>query len=193
LKSDLEEGNVNPAKSVDELKKKVEQLNKFGQQHAILRRTGNTPKNAYGVFRSPGKKGAINAKVSDRGEVNLQDSTVGSPRQYMSTLSHELGHALEYTLTGKINAETLSVFGKNLTDAEKKVLIDELKAITNKMVGEEFAKQGAGYYYQKTELLARFLQRMFEKPGEVAELAPNAVAALERRAVENPIIQAMVL
>lgn len=189
LKSDLEDGGVNPAKNVDELKKKVEQLNKFGQQQAILRRTGNTPKNAYGVFRSPTKKGLLNSKVSDRGEVNLQDSTVASPHQYMSTLSHELGHALEYTMTGKINAETLSVFGKTLTDAEKKVLIDELKAITNKMVGEEAAKSGAGYYYQKTELLARFLQQMFLKPGEVAELAPNAVAALERSAVENPIIQ----
>lgn len=195
LASDLSDGGVDPAKTVDEMKQRIEQLNKFGQSYAILRRTGGLSKKAAGVFRSIPKdmqesKQEFMAKkgISARGQVHLQDEVVKNARAYMSTLSHELGHALEYTLVGQTNKDTYRVFGRNL-DAETKATIrNELKAITNDMVGEENAKKGAGYYYKNTELLARFLQRMFEKPGTMGEIAPTALAHLELSAIETPII-----
>ncbi len=202
LKSDLAGKEVEPAKSVDELKKKIDQLNKFAQSHAILRRTGGLRKKALGVFRSIPKKErdrieALNSakgnkklsEIPPRGIVHLQNDVVQSPRQYMETLAHELGHALEYTLTGATNKDTFRVFGKDLTKEEVETIRNELKENTNRMVGEAEAKAGAGYYYKNTELLARFLENMFAKPGDVAEYTPIALKYLEQSALETPIIE----
>lgn len=179
LIEDLRSGKAAPAKSIDEMKDRIDQLNKFGQARAILRRTGGLSKKAAGVFRSGGK----------RGEVRLQNSVVMTPEEYVSVMAHELGHALEYNLVGATNVDTYRVFGEKLTPAQRMDIKNELKQITNRMVGEAVAKKGAGYYYKDTELLARFLQRMFENPGEVTQLAPKAVEYLEKSAVTQPIIQ----
>lgn len=191
LASDLKEGVTEPAKSVDEMVKKIDQLNKFAQSQAILRRTGGLSTKWGGVFRSIPKDKqptALNKKsIAARGQVHLQDSVVGSPRQYMETLAHELGHALDYTVNGS-TSNTMRIFGKDLPAEVKKTILAELKANTNAMVGEAKAKAGAGYYYKPTELFARFLENMFAKPGQVEELAPTALKYLEESVVETPII-----
>ena len=180
LKEDLMTDEVDVAKTVDDFKHRIDQLNKFGQKYAILRRTGGLSNKAAGIFRM-GKR--------PKGQVHLQDSVALNPKQYMSTLAHELGHALEYTLTGGINKNTFDVFGKELSKETKAIIRAELKALTNDMVGEATAKAVAGYYYQNTELLARFLQAMFISPGKLSELAPTALEHFEKNAVEVPILQ----
>ncbi len=182
LAEDMVADKLAPSKNPEELIKRIEQLNKFAQGRAILRRTGGLSKKHAGVFKS-------GQKVSKRGEVRLQDTVVQTPEQYLTTLAHELGHALEYSLVGKTNLDIYRVFGRDLSASDKLKIRNELKEITNRMVGEEAAKAKAGYYYKDTELLARFFERMFENPGDVAELAPTALDYLERSAVENPIIQ----
>lgn len=181
LKEDLSSPDL-PAKTPDEFIKRIEQLNKFGQSYAILRRTGGVPKNAAGIFRHG--KGA-----PQKGIVQLQDMTVQQQKQYMSTLSHELGHALDFNINGKQMNKTFEVFGKNLTPEQLKTIRNELKAVTDNLVGKEVAQKGAGYYYQPVELFARFLQSMFMKPGDLGNLAPTALDLFEKMAVENPIIE----
>lgn len=182
LASDFKEGKIAPATSPEELTRRIEQLNKFGQAHAILRRTGGLSKKTAGIFR------AQRNNPNDRGTVHLQDYVVRDPSEYMSVLGHELGHAMEKAVTGNTNVDTYQVFGKNLSPEIKNKIKLELKAVTNEMEGEAKAKAGAGYYYKDTELLARFLQKMFESPGNLSELAPTAVEYFEQSAVENPII-----
>ncbi len=196
LATDLADGTVKPAMTVEGFKQRIEQLNKFGQSQAILRRTGGLPKSAAGMFQYV-KPGNENKKgLPANGIVKVQNDVVEDSQSYMSTLAHELGHALEFALTGATNKDTFRVFGRDL-DAETKVKIrNELKAVTNEMVGEEKAKAGAGYYYQNTELLARFLQRMFDAQpnervgtlGTLSEIAPTALDYIERSAVETPIV-----
>lgn len=181
LADELSEGKIAPATSPDELMKRIEQLNKFGQSRAILRRTGGLTKKQAGIFRAK-------TDPKDRGVVHLQDYIVKNPQQYMSVLAHELGHAMEKSLTGSTNKDTYKVFGRDLSPEIKKTIREELKAVTNDLEGEAKAKAGAGYYYKDTELLARFLQKHFESPGNLTELAPTAVEYFERSAIENPIV-----
>ena len=188
LASDLAGGDdFKAASTPSELKKRIEQLNKFGQSYAILRRTGALPKKAAGMFRHV-RPGQINKNIPTKGIVHLKDEVVKNARSYMSTLAHELGHALEFTLTGKTNVDTMDVFGRDLTKEQKTTIREELKAVTNSLVGEETAKAGAGYYYKNTELLARFLEKMFVSPGNISEMAPTTVDLFEKSAIENPII-----
>jgi hypothetical protein len=181
LKEDLSNPEL-PASTPAEFAKRIEQLNKFGQAYAILRRTGGVPKKASGIFRHG--KGA-----PTKGIVQLQDMTVKEQRQYMSTLSHELGHALDFNINGKKMNKTFEIFGKDLKPDQIKTIRDELKAVTDNLVGKEVAQKGAGYYYQPVELFARFLQSMFMKPGDLGNIAPTALDLFEKMAAENPIIE----
>jgi len=180
LKDDLSNPKL-PATTPADFVKRIEQLNKFGQSQAILRRTGGVPKKASGIFRH-GKK------APTKGIVQLQDMTVKQQSQYMSTLSHELGHALDFNVNGKQMNKTLDIFGKDLTAEQRKTIHNELKAVTDNLVGKEIASKGSGYYYSNVELFARFLQSMFVKPGEIGNLAPTAVDLFGKAAIENPII-----
>lgn len=188
LAGDLTDGGVSPAKTPAELVQRIEQLNKFGQSYAILRRTGGLSKKAAGMFRhvsegAPNKRG-----LPKKGQVHLQNEVVKNQRAYMTTLAHELTHALEKQLTGDTNKDTFKVFGRDLTPEIKAKIRAELKEVTNAMVGKEKAEKGAGYYYKNTELLARFFERMFDAPGTLGEIAPTALEYIEKSAVENPII-----
>jgi len=170
------------AQTPAELKQRIEQLNKFAQQQAILRKPGGLPKNAAGVFmRSP--------SLPKQGQVNLKKETISNDRAYMETLAHELGHALENGVTGTTNTMTYKVFGKNITKQEWGIIKEELKKVTHSLVGEEVAKAKAQYYYKNTELLARFFEKHFASPGNLSELAPTAVEFLKKSALENPIIE----
>ena len=174
--------NLKPATSPAELKQRIEQLNKFAQQQAILRKPGGLAKNYAGVFRR-------GTDLPKQGQVNLQKGTISNDRAYMETLAHELGHALENGLTGTTNTLTHKVFGKNITTEEWKVIKKELEAVTRDLVGDGVVDAKPAYYLKNTELLARFFEKHFASPGNLKELAPTAVEFLHKSALDNPIIE----
>lgn len=179
LKDSIAKGDVAISKTPEEFAKRIEQLNKLAQSRAILRRTGGLPKKALGAFVYKGGKR----------DVRLQDATVSDPKVYFSVLAHELGHALEYHVTGATNKDTLKVFGSSIPKEDQTKILDELKEVTKDMVGAEAVAARPAYYNKKTELLARFLQRIFENPARAAELAPTAMDYFERSAIEHPMVQ----
>lgn len=170
------------AKTPEELKQRIEQLNKFAQQQSILRKAGGLKKNRAGVFMR-------GRDLPKEGQVRLRKETLLNDRDYMSTLAHELGHALENAITGTTNAMTQRVFGKNLTASEWKTIREELVKVTEDIEGVEAVKARPQYFLQNTELLARFMQKHFESPGNLNDLAPTAVEYLRRSAMENPVIE----
>lgn len=174
--------NVKPSSTPEEFAHKLDQLNKYGQAQRILRRTRGLRKGAAGVFMR-GKN------IPKEGEIRLQNAVVENPREYMSTLAHELGHATENAIVGSTNTNTLRVFGENIDPATRKTLMSELKAVTLELEGE-FAVASNPYYYNRpTELLARFLQKMFESPGNLEAIAPTALKMIYESAASNPILQ----
>jgi len=72
--------------------------------------------------------------VTTLGEVRLRKDIPLDDKTYMVVLAHELGHALEYQMTGTTNERTYEVFGKNLTEQQKIDLREELIANTKEMV-----------------------------------------------------------
>jgi|10_taG_2_1085330.scaffolds.fasta_scaffold00321_11 hypothetical protein len=172
------------AQTKDDIIKAIEQLNKFGQSQAILRKTGGVSKKAYGHFKFKGKGIPANKK----GKVELRDDTAADPRNYMETLAHELAHALDYNINGKAFNKTLEIFGKDLTKKQSETLMAELKEVTHQLVGKEVAMSKPSYYYYKPELFARFLETMFAKPGTLESIAPTAVDLFDAAKVKNPII-----
>lgn len=168
----------NPISSPQDFVKRIEQLNKFASSRAILRK-GSKMKNAAGEFLG----------IPKEGEVKLSQKTLLNNKDYMSTLSHELGHALEYNVTGKTNNKAWKFFGDKLDAATQAAITKELKEITHELVGPEIAAAKADYYYKPAELLARFFEKMFVSPGNLHEIAPTAMKMLEMQAIKHPIIQ----
>lgn len=173
---------IKAASSPQEFEKRIEQLNKFGQANAILRRTAKL-KNAAGRF-SPKENVA---KIDEGTYLNNSD--------YMTVLGHELGHAIEYNVTGKISQGTsgktgFDLFGK---DADHAKIRQELIAVSEDLVGKETMLAKPEYYFQSTELIARFFEKMIFSPGNLKDLAPTAVAAIELQAIKQPIIQEFLL
>src|SRR3990167_1632491 len=176
------------AKTPEEWKKTIEQLNKFGQMQSILRRTGGiAKKQAVGQFVRPGK-GKLTKRVLPTGEVRLRSEYIEPPFNYASVLAHELGHALEWNLLKSINKETFKVFGDDLTLDIIAKIKDELIAVTKALEGEAAVSGNPRYYLQKTELLARFMQKMIESPGNLGEIAPTAWDNFQKQAIKHPII-----
>ena len=176
------------AKTPEEWKKTIEQLNKFGQMQSILRRTGGiSKKQAVGQFVRPGK-GKLTKRVLPTGEVRLRSEYIEPPFNYASVLAHELGHALEWNLLKSINKVTFKVFGDDLTPDIIAKIKDELIAVTKALEGEAVVSGNPRYYLQKTELLARFMQKMIESPGNLGEIAPTAWDNFQKQAIKHPII-----
>ena len=177
------------AKTPEEMRKSIEQLNKFGQMQAIMRRTGGIRnKNAVGQFVLPGRS-KMSKDVGKTGEVRLREEWAKQEFNYMSTMAHELGHALEYNLLGNINKETWRVFGDNIPKEDLVRIKEELKAVTIDLEGPgAFSGPNKMYYGRPTEMLARFLQKMFESPGNLNDLAPTAMKYFNEQSVKHPII-----
>lgn len=173
---------IKAASSPQEFEKRIEQLNKFGQANAILRRTVKL-RNASGRF-SPSEN-----------TVKIDDTTYLNSSEYMMTLGHELGHAIEYNVTGKISQGTsgntgFELFGK---DADPEKIREELVAVSEDLVGIATMETKPGYYYQSTELIARFFEKMIFSPGNLRDLSPTAVDAIEKQSIKHPIIQEFLL
>ena len=175
---------IEPAKSPEELVARIEQLNKFAMANRIMRRGGGV--------KNPKAAGQFQPIKGKPGEVKLRNEVIKNDWQYMTVLAHELGHAIHHGVTGDTKGSVLPVFGE-LTAAEGKQIIEELKAVTNSLVGEGTAKKGAGYYYKQTELLARFFEKMMLSPkdsfGTLIDLAPLAVEKIELAQVSQPLVR----
>ena len=113
-----------PAETPKELGARIDQLNKFAQSQAILRRGANMKK-AMGSFQGKGGKDAGPA-----GLVKLDQKTLLSDSDYVTTLSHELGHAIEHSVVGKTNNKNLKLFGDSIDQPTLKTLYNELLAVT---------------------------------------------------------------
>lgn len=167
-----------PITSPQDFVKRIEQLNKFASSRAILRK-GSKMKNAAGEF----------VGIPKEGEVKLSQKTLFNNKDYMTTLSHELGHALEYNVTGKTNNAGWKFFGEKLDAKTRAAITKELRDITHELVGADVASAKSEYYYKPSELLARFFEKMFVSPGNLSEIAPTAMKMLEMQAIKHPIIQ----
>jgi hypothetical protein len=166
-----------------ELKAKIEQLNKFAQGQSILRKGANLT-TAAGQF----------IPIPDKGEVKITQAALKDDRVYMAVLSHELGHAIEYHVVGKINHPGLPLFGSS-NAKDMTTLYTELRAITEELAPGGLAgklsvgtKYGANYYNKPTELIARFFEKMLVSPGNLEAMAPTAMQLLEKQAIKHPII-----
>lgn len=172
--SDIKSSKI---KSPEELSELIDELNKFGQKYAILRRASNIKK-AYGAFERKGK--------SDVGEVLIRSTN--SDREYLDSISHELGHAIENGLTGTTNKKTFEVFG-DISNDLKNTIEGELLDVTKSLVGEGAFLSDTNYYSRPTELLARFFEMYITNPELLASKAPNALEAITKQSVVHPMIR----
>jgi hypothetical protein len=175
---------LKPATTPDELKTRITQLNKFAQSRAILRKAGGIKrKAAVGQFVQRGRG------VAKEGEVRLRSKYIANDSDYVSVLAHELGHGIEFTLTGTTNRKTYQVFGENLDSKTIGKIKSELKAITNELVGKAEVSKNPSYYNQPTELLAKFFEKIIVSPGNLDEIAPTAFELFEKQSVVHPVIR----
>lgn len=178
---------VTAAGTPEELKKRIEQLNKFAQANAILRKTGGIKNpNAVGQFVSSKNP---KADIADEGEVRLRGKYIANDADYVAVLAHETGHAIEHNVLGETGVDTYKVFGDDLNTETKNKIEAELKAVTHELVGEAVAKKGQRYYYKSSELFARFIEKMMVSPANLQEIAPTATDLFEKQSISHPMIQ----
>ncbi len=173
------------ARTPEELANMVDQLNKFAQGQAILRKGANL-RTAAGLF----------LPIPKKGEVKITQESLKDDQVYMSVLAHELGHSIEYNVVGKTNDKNLGLFGKNLPKETIEKLHKELRAVTEDISPGGLAgklkigdKYGADYFNKPAELIARFFEKMLVSSGNLEDMAPTALRLIEEQAVRHPIIQ----
>lgn len=168
-------------RSAEELVRLADKLNKAGQSAAIQRRGGLQSKKNLGVHKHGGRKkeGEPDAYLS------LQDAVIKDPRMYATVLAHEMSHAIEFRINGSTK-KTLSLFG-DLSKAEEKQITEELKIITNALEGTAVAEAKPKYYYQPTEMLARYVETLVLHPGKAESLAPLLTEKFEDLVVREPL------
>lgn len=176
--------DIDVAKTTEEFKGRIEQLNKLAMWRGIMRRFGKLSKktSAGQLYKKWVGWVTTLAEVRIRKDIPLDDKT------YMAVLAHELGHALEYQMTGATNKNTYEVFGKNLSKEVKATLREELIANTKEMVWVAKYEMNPWYYGMNTELLARFLERHFTEPLVLDKVAPLASEMLLKNAVNSPLL-----
>lgn len=180
---------ISPAKSPEELKTRIEQLNKFAQKNAILRRTGGISKrNAAGMFMRPRKFG-VGEFIAKEGEIRMRGDYIKNDSDYVGVLAHELGHAIEYNTLGSTNENTLDVFGKNLSKETRDTILKELKTITLELEGAATIAEHPIYFNRPAELFARFLEKMIVSPGNLEEIAPTAKRLFEEQSIVHPMMR----
>ena len=172
---------LKPATTPEELKFRIDQLNKFAQANAILRRTGgltgNQKSKAVGQFVEQG----------NTGEVRLSGKYIQNEQDYVGVLAHELGHALEYNIVGSVNENTMAVFG-DIDQATRNTIEQELIKVTQELEGDETVNKNKDYYMRPSEMLARYLEKMIVSPSNLQEIAPTATESLMLNAIKHPML-----
>jgi hypothetical protein len=134
------------SKTPEDLVKLIDNLNKAGQKNAIDRRGRLRSKKAAGSFshskRKPGDE-----------HISLTDKTINDPAHYVSTLAHELAHAIEWQVTGFTGKKTYEMLGATSKE-DKAKLKAELKAIVDNLESEAVVSSDPSYYYGATEMWA---------------------------------------
>ncbi len=169
-----------PSKTPQEFQEFVSQLTKFSQSQAILRK-GMRSKKAHGLF-----EGKVGQKP---GVVKVNEESIMDDALYMATLAHELGHALEFNITGRTGSKIFKLFGDSLDYNTLQKLKSELISVSEDLEPGSTTGNRKKYYLKPAELTARFFEKMLVSPGNLNELAPTAVDLIEKQAILHPIIQ----
>lgn len=172
----------NTTRSKEDLIKLAQDLNKAGQVNSILRKGGSKSKKALGSFQYSKNKGDE--------KINLQDAVIADPAQYVSTLAHELSHAIEWVVNGDTK-NTYKLFG--VLSAEEKTQIDnELKAIVVELEGEAAVMADPKYFNRPTEQLARYVQMLLLDKAKAVELAPTVTEKYDEAVQRHPEMKELV-
>lgn len=170
------------ASSPEDLRNKIDQLNKFAQANALLRRTGGIKnRKAVGQF-------VADSTINKAGEIRLKPSYIKSDADYVAVLAHETGHAIQNSVAGSIDSNMYSVFGDVDTQTIDTIR-DELIAITNELEGKDTVSKNSEYYMRDSELFARFIEKMMVSPSNLEEIAPTTLDHFEKMQISNPIIR----
>jgi len=193
-KESVERDTKTVAKTPEQLKEIIDNLNRYGQSHAILRRTGGLSGarikgfSVAGLFVPPGTSKKATG-VAKEGEVRLKGTHIADDTNYISTLAHELGHATEFHLTGATNKKTMQVFGEKLSPEQRSKVLEELKAVTEQLEGKANIAKNPEYYNKPTEQLARFFEMYIINPELLQETAPTALELIETQSIKHPMLR----
>lgn len=168
------------SKTPEELIAKIDQLNKAGQKNSILRRGGLRSKKAAGRFKH------FSHARGNTGEENiaLQDSVILDAAHYVTTLSHELAHAIEWVMTGYTGFRTFNMLGAT-TNEQKAEMKAELEAVVDYIESKAVADKDPKYYYSNTEMWARYIELYVMEKTAATELAPKVTEGFENLVAEN--------
>lgn len=168
-------------RSAEDLARLADQLNKAGQAGAILRRGDYKSKKALGAFIRKG-----DGPTAKDPRIMLRDSVIKDPRMYATVLAHELSHAIEFNVNGNTKS-TLKLFGELSAD-EKTQITNELKAIVDELEGADVAQANPKYFYNPTEMLARYVETMVLHPGKAELIAPLVSEKFGDLVVRQPMV-----
>jgi len=184
-----------PAGSVEEFKRRIDQMHKFGQLYSVPRRGGLRSPEAAGVYTSvpmdskKRKEKLKKIKLPEVGEVKIKDDFLLPNKLGLEVLAHELGHALHYQITGGTGKSIRPIFdGGNLTDTEWQVILKELEAVEVATQGQAAVNAKPEYYGKETEKLAYFLGAYVANRPLVTKIAPNAISAFVDQSMTHQVI-----
>jgi len=170
-------------RTVEDLVKLAQDLNKAGQANAMLRRGGSKSKKALGAFQWGGK-------LEGKERIMLQDAVINDPAQYVSTLAHELSHASEFQVLGSTK-KTYELFGE-LTAGERKQIGEELTAIVEWLETPDVIASDPAYFNRPTEQLARYVQVRFLDKAMAVELAPLLTERYDQAVERHPELKNLI-
>lgn len=174
-------GGRESVRSAEDLANLADQLNKAGQAGAILRRGDYKSKKALGAFIRKG-----DGPTAKDPRIMLRDSIIKDPRMYATVLAHELSHAIEFNVNGNTKS-TLKIFGE-LSPTENTQITNELKAIVDELEGADVAQANTKYFYNPTEMLARYVETMVLHPGKAELIAPLVSEKFGDLVVREPLV-----
>lgn len=175
------------SKTPEQLQKFIADLNKAGQKNALSRRGRLKSKKAAGMFTHyPNTPRNANRQGDE--SIKLRDDVIMDSANYVTTLSHELAHAIEWVVTGYTGKHTIEMLGG--VDAESKGKIrQELKAIVDHIESKAVVDKNPGYYYKATEMWARYIELWLMENTNARELAPTVTKGFEALIIKEQAVK----
>lgn len=175
------------SKTPEQLQKFIADLNKAGQKNALSRRGRLKSKKAAGMFTHYPNTPRNANKQGDE-SIKLRDDVIMDSANYVTTLSHELAHAIEWVVTGYTGKHTIEMLGG--VDAESKGKIrQELKAIVDHIESKAVVDQNPDYYYKATEMWARYIELWLMENTNARELAPTVTKGFEALIIKEQAVK----